>query len=131
MMQNWPNFRMDIWFQIICQIFVKLFAINVNGGSDQYEIWCVEQLSCAEKKAQISFFVRPAVHGANIFQIFVTITFIKRIFGEVFSSHVQMVHNIYVISCLFSDWTATGPSEKFADLFMGLQSTRTQICESK
>ena len=50
MMQN-CHFRMNIWFHIICQIFAKLFAKkNVNGGSDKYEIWCVEQLGCAEKK---------------------------------------------------------------------------------
>ena len=43
---------------------------------NKYEILCVEQLGCAEKKAQNSFFVRPAVHGANIFQIFFIIFFI-------------------------------------------------------
>ena len=49
-MQNCPNLEMNIWFHVICQMFAKLFAKNVNGGSDKYEIWCVEQLGCAEKK---------------------------------------------------------------------------------
>ena len=32
-------------------MFAKLFAKNMNGGSGKYEIWCVEQLGCAEKKS--------------------------------------------------------------------------------
>ena len=62
---------MNIWFHILCQIFAKLFTKNAKGGPDKYEIWHVRQLDHAEKKVQNSFFVRPALHGGNIFQIFV------------------------------------------------------------
>ena len=41
--ENCPNFRMNIWFHIFCQIFAKLFTKNVKGGSDKYEIWHVRQ----------------------------------------------------------------------------------------
>ena len=102
-MQKGPNFRMNIWFRIFCHIFAKLFAKNVKGGSEKYEIWCVEQLGRAEKKVQNSIFLRPALHGANIFQISFTICIIKQIFGEIFISHIQPVLNIFVKSCPFSD----------------------------
>ena len=62
---QWPFGCLDIFFQI--------FAKNVNWGSDEYEIWCVEQFGRVKEKTQNSFFVTPAVHGANIIQIFVTI----------------------------------------------------------
>ena len=45
------NLRMILRFRIFCYIFAKLFAKNVKGGSDKYEIWCVEQLGRAEKKS--------------------------------------------------------------------------------
>ena len=32
MMQNCPNFIMNIWCHIFCQIFEKLLAKNVKGG---------------------------------------------------------------------------------------------------
>ena len=102
-MQKCPDFRMKLWFRIFCHIFSKLFAKNVKGGSDNYEIWCVEQLNRAEKKVQNSIFVRPALHGANIFQISFTICIIKQIFGEVFTSHIQLVLNIFVTPSAL-DW---------------------------
>ena len=71
--------------------------------SNKYEIWCVEQLGSAKKKAQSSIFVRPALHGANIFQISFTICIIKQIFGEVLISHIQLVLNIFITFYLFSD----------------------------
>ena len=77
MMQKGPHFRMNIWFRIFCHIFAKLFAKYVKGGSDKYEIWCVEQIGGAEKKVKNTIFVGPDLHGANIFQIFFTIFFIK------------------------------------------------------
>ena len=55
-MQNSPTFRMNIWFHIFCQIFARLFSKkNVKGGSDKYEILCVEQLGRAKKKFKIAF----------------------------------------------------------------------------
>ena len=83
----------------ICKVICK----KREGGSDKYEIWCVEQLGRAEKKVQNSIFVRPALHGANILQISFTICIIKQIFGEVFTSHIQLVLNIFITSCPFSD----------------------------
>ena len=56
MMQNCPNFRMNIWFHIVCQIFAKLFAKNVNGGSDKYETrssW----LNCALRDDEAVYWV--------------------------------------------------------------------------
>ena len=59
---------------------------------DRYDIWCVEQLGRAmKKKVQNNIFVRPALHQANTFQIFFTTFVIKRTFGKVFTSHVQLV----------------------------------------
>ena len=51
MMQNCLDFRMNIWFHILCQIFAELVAKKCKGGSDKYEIWCVEQQGRAEKKS--------------------------------------------------------------------------------
>ena len=80
---------------------------NLNRGSDKYEIWCVEQLGRAEKKAQNSFFVRPAVHGANILQIFFT-TFSSDKYLAMVLLPRSTGPQIFVTSCLFSDWIATG-----------------------
>ena len=102
-----PNFRMNISLHILCQIFAKLFTKYAKEWSDKYEIWHIKQLDHA-KKVQNSFFVRTALHGANIFQIFFTIFFIKRIFGEVFTSHVQLVRKIFITSCFFSGWIPSG-----------------------
>ena len=40
-MENYPNFRMNIWFNILSQIFAKLFASSLNEWSDkQYDtLW--------------------------------------------------------------------------------------------
>ena len=54
-MQKCPNFIMNIWFRIFCQIFAKLFAKNVKGGFGKYEILCADQLGRAEKKVPIAF----------------------------------------------------------------------------
>ena len=60
-----------------------------------------QQLGCADKKVQNSFFVRPTVHGANIFKILFTIFFVKQIFGEAFTSHIQLVLNIFITFYFF------------------------------
>ena len=107
-MQKCPNFIMNIRFPIFCQIFAKLFAKNMKGGqTSMYSLVC-RAARAAEKKVQNSIFVRPALHGANIFQISFTICIIKQIFGEVFISHIQLVLNIFVTSFPFSDQSATG-----------------------
>ena len=50
-------------------------------------------------KVQNSVFPRAALYGANIFQIFVFIT--KWIFGEVFTSHLQLVLIIFITFYFF------------------------------
>ena len=37
-------------FDGIRQIFAKLFAKNMKGGSDKSEILCVDQSACAKKR---------------------------------------------------------------------------------
>ena len=100
-LQKCPNFIGNFLFRLFCQIFAMLFAKTWRGlGSDKYEVWCVEQF---EKNAQNSIFVRPFME-----QISFTICIIKQIFGKVFISHIQLVLKIFVTSCPFSDWIATG-----------------------
>ena len=50
MTQNCPNLRMSIWFHIFCQIFAKLFTKKREGGSDKFEIYCIEQLGKASMR---------------------------------------------------------------------------------
>ena len=71
----------------------------MKGGSDKNELWCVEQLDRAEKKAQNSIFVRPALHGANIFDHLYHQTAIWQSFHQ----PLQLVLNIFVTSCPFCD----------------------------
>ena len=42
----------DFGFDHICQIFEKLFAKNLKGGSEKSEILRVGQLAHAEKKSR-------------------------------------------------------------------------------
>ena len=42
----------DFGFDRIREIFAKLFAKNMKGGSVKSEILCVHQLGCAEKKSR-------------------------------------------------------------------------------
>ena len=71
MMQNCRYFLMNIWFDQFFQIFVKLFAKNMNSWSVKHEILCAEQSDRAEKKVENKIFNSAAHHGANICQIFV------------------------------------------------------------
>ena len=52
MMPNCQKFMIDFGFDRIRQIFAKLFAKNMKGGSVKSEILCVHQLGCAEKKSR-------------------------------------------------------------------------------
>ena len=52
MMPNSKKFMIDFGFYHIFQIFVKLFAKNMKGGSEKSEILCVGQLARAEKKSR-------------------------------------------------------------------------------
>ena len=79
MMQNCPNFSIDICFHISCHIFAKLFAKNVKVESDKYEIWCVVQVGRAEKKVHNSIFVSPwSKYLPNIFYQFFHQTYLAR-----------------------------------------------------
>ena len=51
-MQIHQNFVPNIFVHQISQIFVDLFAKNMNGWSGNSEIWCVEQWGRAEKKTR-------------------------------------------------------------------------------
>ena len=42
----------DFGFDHMRQIFAKLFAKNMKGGSDKSEILCVGQSACAKKKSR-------------------------------------------------------------------------------
>ena len=70
MMPNSQKLIIDFGFYHICQIFAKLFAKNMKGGSDKSEILCVGQSACAKKRVENNIFVRGPLHGANIGQIF-------------------------------------------------------------
>ena len=60
----------DFGFDRIRQIFAKLFAKNMKGGSVKSEILCVHQLGCAEKKVENNNFLGGPLPGADICQIF-------------------------------------------------------------
>ena len=47
-----PELCSKYFFNQISQIFAKLFAKNMKGGSDKSEILCVGQLACAKKKSR-------------------------------------------------------------------------------
>ena len=49
-MPNSQKLIIDFGFYQICQMFAKLFAKNMKGGSDKSEILCVGQLAHAEQK---------------------------------------------------------------------------------
>ena len=59
---------MNIWFDQLCQIFVKLLAKNMMSWSGKHEILCVEQSDQAEKKVENEIFNIAALYGANIFR---------------------------------------------------------------
>ena len=69
-MQIHKIFIPNIFFYQISGIFLDLFAKNMKGWSDNSEILCVEQWGRAEKKLENNNFIRAAVLGANISQIF-------------------------------------------------------------
>jgi len=48
-MQNCQKFMIDFGFDHLRQIFDKLFAKNMKGGSVKSEILFVVQLACAEE----------------------------------------------------------------------------------
>ena len=50
MMSNSKKFMIDFGFYNVFQIFVKLIAKNMKGGSEKSAILCVGQLARAEQK---------------------------------------------------------------------------------
>ena len=71
----------DFGFDRIRQIFAKLFAKNMKGGSEKCEILCVHQLGCAEKKSRKKHFSqRPPSWGKylpNISLSFIAIKYLQ------------------------------------------------------
>ena len=84
-MQIHQNFVPNIFVHQISQIFVDLFAKNMNGWSGNSEIWCVEQWGRAEKKLENKNFTWAAVLGANISQIFSSPFSSENIFWNIWS----------------------------------------------
>ena len=77
MMPNCQEFMIDFGFDHIHQIFKKLFAKNMKGGSDKFENLCVGQLARAEKKVENSiFYQRPPSWGKYLPNI--SLSFIVR-----------------------------------------------------
>ena len=63
----------DFGFDRIRQIFAKLFAKNMKGGSDKFENLCVGQLARAEKKSGKEVFCqRPPSLGKYLPNIFLS-----------------------------------------------------------
>ena len=95
-MQKCPNFIRNFWFKFFCQIFAKLLAKKRRVGEGVWRVW---NLVCKAvwKKLKIAFLSEEPFME----QISFTICIIKQIFGEVFISHIQLVLNIFIISCLF------------------------------
>ena len=60
----------DFGFDRMRQIFARLFAKNMKGGSEKSEILCVGQLARAGEKVENSIFLKGPLHGTNICQIF-------------------------------------------------------------
>ena len=95
-MQNCPNSRKNIWFHMFCQIFAE----ESEGG-----VWrvrnlvCREVRSCQENFLIYSIFVRPALYGA-IFNISYQF-FHQTNIWQGSTSHIQLVLNIIITSCLF------------------------------
>ena len=88
---------MNIWFH--------LFAKKVNGWSDKYEIWCVEQFNkqfMSRKKFKIAF-LSWNKYLPNISTTFIT----EEILGEVFTSHIRVGLAIFIPTCFFLDLIAT------------------------
>ena len=68
-----------------------------NGGRRLKTRYGVKSsLVMPRKKVQNSIFVRPSLHGANIFKICFTNLFIKQIFGKALTSHIQLVLNLII-----------------------------------
>ena len=72
MMQNCPNFSIDICFHIFCYIFAKFFAKKCQG--EVWQVWnlvCSAGRSCREKKVHNTIFVSPwSKYLPNIFYQF-------------------------------------------------------------
>ena len=65
---------------------------------------------CREKKAPNSFFLSDQPFIGQISSKYLWPSFSSNGYlARFFLCHVQLVLNIFVTSCLFSDWIATGP----------------------
>ena len=97
-MQKCPNFIRNFWFKFFCQIFAKLLAKKRRVGEGVWRVW---NLVCKAvwKKLKIAFLSEEPFMD----QISFTICIIKQIFGEVFTSHIQLVLNIFVTPSAL-DW---------------------------
>ena len=111
-MPNSQKLIIDLGFYHIRQIFAKLFAKNMKGGSDKFENLCVGQLAHAEKKSgELHFCQRPSSWGKylpNISLSFITRKYLQLVLREVWSpplySHsADSPHELQLIFGNFTD----------------------------
>ena len=76
-------------FDHLRQIFEKLFAKNMKGGSDQSEILCVGQLARAEKKSRKERVSQnPPLGGKylpNIYLTYIIRKYLKSVLSAIFN----------------------------------------------
>ena len=94
-------------FGFICFVkYLRSYLQTREGGSDKYQICHVRQLDHAEKKVQNSFNCQTSPSRSKyLLNIFYHLF---RLLGKVLISHIQLILKIFITSCLFSDWIASG-----------------------
>jgi len=81
---------------------------NWRGGMTNMKLVCRAVRSCREKKAQNSFFCQTSPSWSRYLPNICSPLFHQTDIWRGFYCHLQLVLKIFVISCLFSDWIATG-----------------------
>ena len=80
-------------------IFAKLFAKNMKGGSDKSEILCVGQSACAKKKVEKKTFLSEAPFMGQISDKYFLHHFHLKICSEIFAvtfkRYIQLVLKKY------------------------------------
>ena len=103
-MQNCQKLWLTFGFDHLCQIFEKLFAKNMKGGSGKSEILCVGQLACAEKKSRKLRFFPEAPFMGQISSKYFFKLYRQKIFAVSFKSYIQLVLKISFTSFLQPAW---------------------------
>ena len=85
-MQIRKIFVPNIFFYKIIQIYLDLFAKNMNGWSGNSEIWCAEQLGRAEEKTRKHKFYLGSRSWCKYFPNIFTTIFIWKYFLKIFGA---------------------------------------------